>query len=135
MKRFLGMFFMLSLLACSRTEEPRVVAEKFLEAMQRRDFREAASYGTTETVKLLNLYEKITSMNGEVPGETHGRITIVSEDIKGKTATVYFREEGNDAEQRITLKKVKEDGQGEWKVALKKDEIDFGGDSQNLQLP
>ena len=112
-----------------------MVAEKFLDAMQRRDYREAASYGTTETVKLLNLYEKITSMNGSVPGETPGRITIISEDIKGKTATVYFREEGNDAEQRITLKKVKEDGRGEWKVALKKDEIDFGSNSRNFQLP
>lgn len=129
------MFLLLALLACNRSDEPRVVAGKFLDAMQRRDFREAASYGTTETVKLLNQYEKITSLNGDVPAETPGPITIVSEDIKGNTATVYFREEGNDAEQRITLKKVKEDGHGEWKVALKKDEIDFGGDSQNLHLP
>lgn len=135
MIRFLWIFIMLTALACSRTEEPRVVAEKFLEAMQRRDFREASSYGTTETVKLLNLYEKITSMNGNVPGEAQGRITIVSEDIKGKTATVYFREEGNEAEQRITLKKVMEDGHGEWKVALKKDEIDFGTKNPNFQLP
>lgn len=127
-------FLAMVVVACSRIEEPKEVAEKFLDAMQRKDYREASSYGTTETVKLLNLYERISAMNGELPDEKPGKITILSEDIKGKTAIVYFREEGNDSEQRITLKKVDLDGKAEWKVALKKDEIDFGKGSQDTPL-
>jgi hypothetical protein len=116
--------FVLGWMSCKRDEGPRPVAEKFLTAMQSHQYEEAGKYGTEETLKLLKQFEKIEKLNGEdAPSESAGKITILSEDIKGKTAVVYFKEEGNDLEQHITLQKVEVDGKNEWRVALKKEEI------------
>lgn len=108
--------------ACSRDEGPRPVAEKFLEALEARDYSTAAGYGTRETVKLLRQLEKIDALNGDSVAAPK-KIIIVSEDIQGKTAIVYFREEGEEYDQRITLKKVEEGEKAEWKVAMQKEEI------------
>lgn len=116
--------FVLGWMSCKQDEGPRPVAEKFLTAMQGHQYEEAGKYGTEETLKLLKQFEKIEKLNGEdAPSESAGKITILSEDIKGKTAVVYFKEEGNDLEQHITLQKVEVDGKNEWRVALKKEEI------------
>lgn len=111
-------------MSCKRDEGPRPVAEKFLTAMQAHQYEEAGKYGTEETLKLLKQFEKIEKLNGlDSAMEPTGKIVILSEDIKGKTAVVYFKEEGNELEQHITLQKVEVDGKGEWRVALKKEEI------------
>lgn len=130
MKKYFVIYFgvMLSLLAsCTKEEAPRPIAEKFLNAMQKRDYSEASKYGTKETVKLLKQLERIEKLNESDLTEKSGKINIVSEDIQGTVATVYFTEEGNELQQKITLKKVSpiEDtnGKKEWKVALKKEEI------------
>ena len=41
---------------------------------------------------------------------------------------VYFKEEGNENEQKITLEKVETDEEKVWKVAMKKEEINVIGD-------
>ena len=105
--------------SCSKDNGPRPVAKKFLDAMQAHDYKTAGEYGTKETIKLLEQFEKIEQLNGKDVQEESGKITILSEDIQGKTATVYFQEEGNSLEQKITLNKVVIDGNPEWKVALK----------------
>lgn len=112
-------------IACRDVKGPRPVAEKFLEAMQERNYQQAGQFGTPETIKLLQQFEKIEKLNGgfDPNMEKPGKISIVSEDIKGKNATVYFLEEGNPAEQHITLVKVESEGKEEWKVALRKEEI------------
>ena len=75
-------------------------------------------------MKLLKQFEKIEKLNGiDSSLESTGKITILSEDIKGKTAIVYFKEDGNEIEQHITLQKVDVDGHPVWRVALKKEEI------------
>lgn len=69
-------------------------------------------------------------MNGSEAKEKLRKITILSEDIQGKKAMVYFKEEGNDNEQKITLEKVEENGKKVWKVAMKKEEINMIGDQE-----
>lgn len=125
MKKLLLSFFVSIVLisSCKKEEDPILVAEKFLNAMQLRDYETAKKYGTQETVKLLEQFEKIEKLNGELPEEKSGSIQIVSEDIRGSMAVVYFKEAGNDAEQKISLKKVKTEEGIIWKVALKKEEI------------
>lgn len=112
-------------LGCREDKGPRPVAEKFLEAMQERDYKTAGQFGTTETIKLLQQFEKIEKLNREmeVTPEQGGKISVVSEDIKGKNATVYFKEEGNPVEQHISLVKTEVNGREEWRVALRKEEI------------
>lgn len=126
MKQLLGAFLLMLLAvgACRKETGPRPVAEDFLNAMRERNYEAAGKFGTTETVKLLKQFEKIEQLNGEAAtAEQGGKITIVSEDIKGKTATIYFMEAGNPVEQHITLVKVAADGKENWKVALRKEEI------------
>lgn len=114
--------------SCMDTTTPRPVAEKFLEAMQERNYEEAARYGTKETGKLLKQLERIEALQAGDQRPEMGKITIVSEEIRGKTATVYFREEGVPEEQKITLQRIVIQGdngkeQKEWRVALRKEEV------------
>ncbi|MBK9319421.1 MAG: hypothetical protein IPM91_11765 [Bacteroidetes bacterium] len=62
-------------------------------------------------------------MNDIESEEAPGKISILSEDIRGVNAIVYFTEAGNNAEQKISLKKVETPDGKMWKVALKKEEI------------
>ena len=121
------LIFSLFAVSCTDTSSPRPVAEKFLEAMRERDYQVAAGYGTTETVKLLRQLERIEALQSGDQRPDMGKIRIVAEEIEGRTATIFFMEEGVPEEQKITLQKVKvtnEKGEkGEWKVALRKEEL------------
>jgi PDZ domain-containing secreted protein len=124
---FLSIIVFFTLSSCKKDQGPIPVAEQFLSAIQERDYDKASEFGTKETVKLLKQFEKIEELNGEVMDEKLNKITILSEDIQGKNAKVYFKEEGNELEQKITLVKVKEDGSESWKVAMKKEEMNVMG--------
>jgi hypothetical protein len=127
---FLAFLSLAILSSCSKNESPKIVAEKFLNAMQRYDFKEASNYSTVETQKLLQQLEKLNSLqNSDIKKEVQ-KITIVSEDIKAKSAIVYYRLLGDENDQKISLVIVpsdKDDMQSEkvWKVDLKKEEIQF----------
>lgn len=125
---FLYIIAFFSLSSCKKDQGPIPVAEQFLAALQERDYEKASEFGTKETVKLLKQFEKIEELNGDDIDEKLNKITILSEDIQGKKAMVYFKEEGNEQEQKITLVKVKEDGSEAWKVAMKKEEMNVMGD-------
>jgi hypothetical protein len=127
---FLAFLSLAILSSCSKNESPKIVAEKFLNAMQRYDFKEASNYSTVETQKLLQQLEKLNSLqNSDIKKEVQ-KITIVSEDIKAKSAIVYYRLLGDENDQKISLVIVpsdKDDMKSEkvWKVDLKKEEIQF----------
>ena len=115
--------------SCQKADSPKKVAEKFLTAMSNRNYEEAGKYATKETKKLLQQLQKIDELSGLSDDLKPDKVTIVSEEIQGKSAVVYFKEEGNDLEQKITLKKVEvRDSQSEWQVALKKEEIRLNRD-------
>ena len=126
----LSILFFFILNSCKKDQGPIPVAEQFLGAIQEHDYDKAAEFGTKETNKLLKQFKKIEELNGNVTKEKLNKITILSEDIQGKKAMVYFKEEGNDNEQKITLEKVDEDGEIVWKVAMKKEEINVIGDQE-----
>ena len=128
LKKSLLFLFILLLGSCMDSSSPRPVAEKFLEAMRNRDYQEASAYGTQETVKLLRQLERIEALQAGEQRPEMGTVKIVSEEIQGKNATVYFMEEGVPQEQKISLQKVTsvdESGKTikEWKVALRKEEL------------
>lgn len=96
--------------------------------MEDRNFAEARKYSAPETMKLLRQLERIEQLSKVKEDPVKLNVRIISEDIKGNTATVYFREDGFNSDQKITLRKVEtHDAQGrkkkEWKVSLKKEEI------------
>lgn len=119
--------FLLCIFSCSQPNSPRAIAEKFLYAFQQRDFNEAKKYSTKETVKLLQVLERISN---EDSSETNAKnkIIITSEEISGEKAIVYFVEESSDAEQKLILKKVKVEGEKEkqWRVLLTKEDAKVG---------
>ena len=126
MKKYIFGFFLLSsvlLYSCQKADSPKVVAEKFLNAMSERNYVEAGKYATKETKKLLKQLQRIDELSGPSDDLKPDKISIVSEEIQGHKAVVYFKEEGNDLEQKVTLKKVEEGGNAEWQSALKKEEI------------
>ncbi len=130
----------LGIYSCSKESSPGPVAEKFLIAMNDRDYVEAGKYSTKETVKLLKQLEKIEKLNNDLPEANKGKIIIISEDIQGKTATVFFKQEGDELEQKISLQKVEDaDENGKtvsaWKVALRKEELPINNGKSVAPLP
>lgn len=121
--------------ACRKPEGPIPVAKQFLDALQKKDYKAAAALGTPETVKLLRQFEKIELLNGALDKEAPAKIEILSEDIRGKSAIVYFREEGNPLEQKISLVRTTENGKQVWRVNLKKEEIRLMQGQQTLPAP
>ncbi len=123
---FLLSFFFI---ACSSSNSPRPVAKEFLDAFQKHDFEEAKKYSTKETVKLLQVLERISKENNE-PAIEMLPIEITSEEIAGDKATVYFKEAGNPTEQKLMLKKVSVAGEKEkqWRVVLTKEDARFGNE-------
>jgi len=114
------LFFLTS---CSTSNSPRPIAEKFLVAFQQHNFEEAKQYSTKETIKLLQVLQRISGEDDSLTVSTHP-ITITSEEIAGEKATVYFKEEGSDTEQKLMLKKVAVDGEKvkQWRVVLTKED-------------
>lgn len=132
MNRFL-LFFLLITVSCSKPESPRPVAEKFLNAMNERDFEEAALYSTEETQKLLKQLQRIREIQDTDVFAAPGSFEILSEDIQGDKAVVYFRENNSELEQKISLMKVKnpgDPGKEEWKVSLRKEELRLNPDEK-----
>jgi hypothetical protein len=132
MKKYIFYFLLITaglLQSCQKADSPKIVAEKFLNAMSERNYTEAGKYATKETKKLLKQLQKIDELSGPSDDLKPEKVSIVSEEIQGKKAVVYFKEEGNELEQKVTLKKVEEgDNAPEWKVALKKEEIRLNRD-------
>ncbi len=124
-------FLSFFLFACTSSDSPRPVAKEFLEAFQKHDFEEAKKYSTKETVKLLQVLERISKENNEPTAETPS-IEITSEEIAGDKATVYFKEAGNPSEQKLMLKKVKVTGEKakQWRVVLTKEDARFGNEME-----
>lgn len=104
-------------------EDPRAVAIDFLEALQAGRYEDAAALGTPATGKLLRQYTRIRELSGNNEERISGPVQIISIDLKGNTATVYFREGDDPLEQHLTLRRIEEDGHRVWRADLQKDEL------------
>jgi hypothetical protein len=121
-----AVFIVLLFVSCSYPDTPRVVALKFLTAFQKHDFLQAGKYGTKETVKLLKQIERIEELDKEQLPLPAGEIKIVSEEIEGNKAVVFFKEEngaGDAKEEKLILIKVKTNDEQQWKVNLTKTDL------------
>jgi hypothetical protein len=117
-------------ISCSNNEDtPKKVASQFLQAMESRDYDEAMTHSTRATQKLLSQLKRLEELTGENDAVKPNKVTIVSEDIQGDKAIVYFKEEGNELQQQISLKRVVEGEKKVWKVDLLKEELQLNRDA------
>lgn len=116
----LGLLMLIAILAACvlpPADNPRAVAELFLNHLKMMEFKEASTVAT-DTAKQTLLY--LDSLKDSLPQDRIDQsrakaLTILSVKENGDTATVVFRM-GNDDQQNLDL--IKESG--EWKVDFKK---------------
>lgn len=104
----------LSMNACKNAETSDKVAEKYLNAINKKDYSTARSLATAESKDMIDMYENMGKMGGETTKEA------VIAGIKCKesgdtTAVCDFTKDG----EAQTLKMVKKDGK--WLVNEKKE--------------
>jgi len=120
----------------SNSDTPKNVASQFLEAMEKRNYEEAMSYSTRSTQKLLTQLQRLEELTGENDAVKPNKVTIVSEEIQGDKAVVYFKEEGNELQQRISLKRIADEKNNKvWKVDLLKEELQLNRDAGLESMP
>ena len=120
----------------SDSDTPKKVASQFLEAMEKRNYEEAMSYSTRSTQKLLTQLQRLEELTGENDAVKPNKVTIVSEEIQGDKAVVYFKEEGNELQQRISLKRIADEKNNKvWKVDLLKEELQLNRDAGLEAIP
>lgn len=105
--------------SCFSAGNPEKTAEKFLTAINERKFDEAKSYGTPETVKLVDMLEQLTKVMDNPDAEPPVKYEIIRHTEAGDSAIVYFRESGSDIEQELKMKKM----DGEWMVHVTKEDM------------
>jgi hypothetical protein len=105
--------------SCFSAGNPEKTAEKFLSAINERKFEEAKSFGTPETVKLVDMLEQLTKVMDNPDAESPVKYEIIRHTTDGETAVVFFRESGSDVEQELKLKKI----DGKWMVHLTKEDM------------
>ncbi|MEN9331670.1 MAG: hypothetical protein RLZZ94_760 [Bacteroidota bacterium] len=120
----------------SDSNTPKKVASHFLEAMEKRDYNDAMSCSTRSTQKLLTQLQRLEELTGENDAVKPNKVTIVSEEIQGDKAVVYFKEEGNELQQRISLKRIADENNNKvWKVDLLKEELQLNRDAGLESIP
>ena len=113
----LGLFFV----SCSGDNKPKVVAEKFLKAINKLDFAEAKKYCDKDSQELLSIMESFSKGEDaekakEKASDDDFTITKVEED--GDKAKVYYKAKDSDKEIALDLKKV----DGKWLVSINKEQ-------------
>ena len=121
----------LLLVSCS-SNNPKVVAEKFLKAVNKLDFAEAKKYCDKDTQDLLSLMESFSKGEEAEKAKTNAHdddfiITKVEEN--GDKAKVYYKTKESEKETSIDLKKV----DGKWLVSINKEQgmKEQGGGAHN----
>ena len=120
----LGLF----LVSCS-SNNPKVVAEKFLKAVNKLDFAEAKKYCDKDTQDLLSLMESFSKGEEAEKAKTNAHdddFTITKVEENGDKAKVYYKTKESEKETSIDLKKV----DGKWLVSINKEQ---GMKEQGLQ--
>ena len=80
--------------------------------------------------KLLTQLKRLEELTGENDAVKPNKVIIVSEEIQGDKAIVYFKEEGNELQQRISLKRIADEKNNKvWKVDLLKEELQLNRDA------
>jgi hypothetical protein len=104
--------------------------------MESKNYEDAMKCSTPRTQKLLMQLKRLEELTGENDAVKPNKVTVTSEDIQGDKAIVYFKEEGNELPQQISLKRVVDEEKNKvWKVDLLKEELQLNRDAGIDPLP
>lgn len=96
--------------------KPTKAAEKFIVALQKRDYETVKKYSTQSTKDIIILLE---SFDTEKKADPPKKLTFLTEKVEGNKATVTYKTEGSD---EIATLKLEKEGK-EWLVAMNKEEF------------
>jgi hypothetical protein len=128
---FLLAFVSFSFLAsCSNDGNPEAVAEKFLNHVNKGEFKEAKEYCDEQTAQLIGMMESMVAGKEDEMKKLDAKVEIISSEVKDDKATVKYKttstKEPVGKEQSLQLVKV----DGKWKVTIDKENMNKEGDSK-----
>jgi hypothetical protein len=110
--------------SCGSKDDPKGVAQNFLNALTKMDYKGAKKYGTPETGKMLDMLESFSSMMPDSIKNKAKEVTVEIKDVKvnGESCDVTYRTNDKDEDQNLNL--IKKDGK--WLVNMSKDDSVLG---------
>ncbi len=108
--------------------DPKAVAQDFLDALQKQDYAAAKKLATPESEEMLSTLESLSDMGGDAAKTEPKKVEISDVKEDGDNATVTYSVEGEEGDQSLELTKV----DGEWKVVFGKEGM--GGGDMDLDL-
>ena len=113
--------------SCSNDNDPEAVAKKFLDHVNKGEFKEAKEYCDEQTASLIGMMESMAGDKTKELKDADVKTEIVSSEVKEDKATVKYKstggKSGNSAEQTLNLVKV----DGKWKVTIDKENANKEG--------
>lgn len=113
--------------SCSSDNDPEAVAKKFLDHVNKGEFKEAKEYCDEQTASLIGMMEGMAGDKTKELKDSDVKVEIVSSEVKDDKATVKYKSTGgksaNSAEQTLNLVKV----DGKWKVTIDKENANKEG--------
>ena len=113
--------------SCKKSEGPEVVAEKFLQHLNKKEYAEAKALGTEETGKFLDMMKSLADMGGQTEEPKDVKIENLKAEVNGDTAVVSYTIDGKDEK----LPMVKKDGK--WLVNMSKED-QMGGEATEPEV-
>ncbi len=115
--------------SCSSDNDPEAVAEKFLNHVNKGEFKEAKEYCDEQTASLIGMMESMAGDKTKELKDQNIKTEIISSEVKDDKATVKYKSTGGKAgattgaEQTLNLVKV----DGKWKVTIDKENANKEG--------
>lgn len=108
--------------SCSNENDPEAVAKKFLDHVNKGEFKEAKEYCDEQTASLIGMMESMAGDKTKELKDQDVKTEIISSEVKEDKATVKYKSTGGKAgtagaEQTLNLVKV----DGKWKVTIDKE--------------
>jgi len=121
------------LASCSNDSNPEAVAEKFLNHVNKGEFKEAKEYCDEQTAQLIGMMESMVAGKKEEMKNADAKVEIISSEVKEDKATVKYKisnpKEPATAEQTLQLVKV----DGKWKVTIDKENMNKEGGAKGTE--
>lgn len=114
--------------SCSNDSDPEAVAKKFLDHVNKGEFKEAKEYCDEQTASLIGMMESMAGDKTKELKDQDVKTEIISSEVKEDKATVKYKSTGGKAgatgaEQTLNLVKV----DGKWKVTIDKENANKEG--------
>lgn len=121
------------LASCSNDNDPEAVAEKFLNHVNKGEFKEAKEYCDEQTAQLIGMMESMVAGKKDEMKNADAKVEIISSEIKDDKATVKYKTTGGKeaatTEQSLQLVKV----DGKWKVTIDKENMNKEGGAKGAE--